>query len=323
VQEALRSQDGIHIGDLLKHLESSEAQPAFIEQSVREVAKAHPEMTPIVIGCLSILERMKSAELRPLCRLIVNAPFDPDRDLIIAHAASLLAQQPHPEPVDALLLARAVDHRSEHVKLSTRRAISNLPSDIADQIHARASEFPEKPQLLMLKRLLRKEGVLSPLILPPLPGPTRPRQDSQEPPSHSPHSATRAKGARKDAPIFSTPIEKAQTSFGEAAKKAVDAQRHEPAQAPGLKDPHDPVPLLQPHRIRGYHLLTDSALSHIATLSKDYREIAAALAEYTLRHGPSRAREFSSKLVYGLTDPANTEKARFEDLARAWFSETD
>jgi hypothetical protein len=313
VQEALGSQDGLHIGSLLRQLETLEAPSDLIARSVRDIAHAHPEMTPVVIGCLSILERMRSSELRPLCRLIVNAPFDPDRDLIIANAASLLAQQPDPQSVDVLLLARAVHHRSEHVKTCTRCAISNLSPRIADKLHARASELPEKPQLLMLKRLLRKEGPLSPLIMPP--APTRKRQGPKELPLRAPRAAPPTKTPQRHTPRVSTPVKEAQALSG---RKPVQQPDVPPKPTPG-----DRLATLHPHRLPEYHLLTESALSNIATLSKNYRDVAAALAEYTVRFGASQARRFTNRLVYALTDPANTEKSRFEDLSHAWFASID
>lgn len=326
LQEALLSQDAFRISELVKALESSGAPGHAIEKSLNDIARAHPEKTPIVIRCLSALERMKSEELRPLCRLIVNAPLDPDRDLIVGHAAFLLAQHHDPEQVDVLLLARAIDHRSEHVKLSARRALSHLTQTVADQLYVRASELPEKPQLAMLKRLVRGEDPLSTLRFPTPPRPAKTEESPRPLPISPLRAKGKSKGALRETPVvFTTPV--ADAVAGKGAKRQHEIKAEEPQPAPQTEPAasmESTLPLditLEPHRIPGYHLLSDSALSHIVTLSKNYREVAAALAEYTIRRGHEKARDFSSRLVYALTDPSNIEKWRFEDIAGVWYSD--
>jgi hypothetical protein len=328
LQDAIASRDGHIIADLVKQIEAVDAPREFIENALREVVKAHPEMSPVVIGCLSSLERMRSTELRPLCRLIVNAPFEPDRDLIVAYAATLLARHQDPEQVDILLLAKAVDHRSEHVKLSTRRALRDLSRAVATQIISRASELPEKPQISMLKRFANGEATLSTLTLPPIPkssadqaGP-RNAQDRRD-------SIPRLKEPKEPEKVipFSTPtadalIEKNKPSL----PKTSGTNKEGPSTKGDSETKTTPEPalsdLLNPHRIEGYHLLSDSALAHTIILSKDYRAVAGAMAEYTLRRGVCKAREYNGRLVYALSDDTNTEKGRFSDIATAWFQIT-
>jgi hypothetical protein len=319
IQEALSSQDGLVIADLVKKIELTDAPSELIQNALRDLIHAHPEMSPVVIGCLSTLERMKSPELRPVCRIIVNAPFNPDRDLIVAHAASILAQQPNPERVDILLLAKAVDHHSEHVKVATRRALKTIPRELAEKILAGAAELPEKPQLAILKRFASGEDVLSTLTLPPPPRPLRQQPVQSAPAAHLDPIE------RKEGSIpFSTPIAEALKDKTAVSNRRKAITKRQPP-LPKLERSEAEYPdstiaaLLTPHRIEGYHLLSDSALTNTIIISKDYREVAGALAEYTLRKGAEKAREYNGRLVYALSDITNTEKARFGDIARVWY----
>lgn len=327
LSEALTSQDGMRIADIVKKIEMADVPSGVIEQSLRDIVKAHPEKTPIVIGCLSTLERLQSPELRPLCRLIVNAPFHSDRDLIIGHAASILAQHPDPDQVDVLLLAKAVDHRSEHVKTSTQRALSQLRPQVASQILTRASQLPERPQLAFLKRIVRREGHLSQLILPPPPHLTSPAAETTRRAPDSPQSKSAQPNgltSKVSAP-FSTPVAEARAAEPKLNKEVRRAKSPQPRTLNGTPlqtSTEDSIAQrLAPHRIPGFHLLSDTALSHTVILSKSYSDIAAALVEFTMRHGIEKARDFTSRLVYALGDPENTERFRFEEISRVWFAE--
>lgn len=327
VSEALTSQDGMRIADIVKIIEMADVPSGFVEQSLRDIVKAHPEMTPIVIGGLSALERLQSTELRPLCRLIVNAPFHADRDLIVGHAASTLAQHPDPDQVDVLLLAKAVDHRSEHVKTSTRRALSQLRPQVASQILTRASELPERPQLEMLKRLVRRDRPLSQLTLPPLPQLASPAAETtkRSPQSTKPNKTPPSGLTGESSALFSTPVAEvlaAKASKNKGVPKPSTPEVRTLNGTPLQISTEDPIAQqLAPHRVPGFHLLSDTALSHKVILSKNYADVAAALVEYTMRHGIEKARDFTGRLVYALGDPENAEKFRFEEISRVWFPE--
>lgn len=323
LHEALSSKDGLLIGDLVKRIELAEASPEFVQRALKEIASAHPEMGPIVIGCLSTLARMNSSELRPLCRVIINAPFNPDRDLVVAHAACLLASHPDPEKVDALLLGKAVDHRSEHIKLSARRAVSALSKLQADALLARVAELPNRPELLVLKRFASPEAQLSQLVLPPAASYARPVKAPLEQAKVAPLPQ---KGGRSKAnqPVLAPPKPAPEAPEPLAPPPSVASPRKEPDQVQlGAPQPIETTPdlleLLNPHRIRGYHLLSDSALANTVILSKNYRDVAAALAEITVRRGADHALMFNERLVYALSDDENPEHGRFCDIAKAWF----
>lgn len=320
VQEALSSNDGLRIADIVKQIEITDAPAEFVQCALRDIAQAHPEMGPIVIGCLSALDRMRSSELRPLCRLIVNAPFDSDRDLVVGFAASLLANQPNPEMVDILLLAKAVDHRSEHVKLCARQAVSALAQPLADALLSGIAALPEKPQLLVLKRFASGTTSLCQLVLPSPPQRAREHQPAPKAPLQA---LKPPKGKVRIAPPTPAIIAE-QPSPLPAAPPTAEAQypQNSTAQSPPPPAPEeapDLASLLQPHRIRGFHLLSESALANTIILSKNYREVAAALAEITVRHGVERALLYNGRLVYALSDDTNVEKHRFCEIAKAWF----
>ena len=291
------------------------------------LAVTHADKPIVVTRCLSGLARSQAPQLRTMCRTLINAPFNPDAEDVVAYAATLLAPLPDPERVDMLLLAKAVDHRSTAIRNTSRLAIEQLPKQRAQALLALAKAEPEKPPISLLKRYLSGIDWRAALIPP-----TRPKEVTAESAASALTSGT---NVAKKVPTVTPPAHstRGQIKLSDGSRpQHTDIQSAMPASGgsdaasaaslgvPLAKGTRDTT-TLQSHRLPEFALASDSLLTNEIVMSKDYRRIAAALAECTIRHGTTVALQFNNRLFYALTDPNNTERGRFEDIARCWFPE--
>jgi hypothetical protein len=140
VQPALSSPDGMFIQEAVNRLEGSTLPKDEQQRVFNLLAKTHADKTIVVIRCLSALARLHAPQLRPLCRNLINAPFDPDHDNVVSHAITLLASIKDPERVDMLLLAKGVDHPCIAIKHAARQAVERLPKELRAPLLALARD---------------------------------------------------------------------------------------------------------------------------------------------------------------------------------------
>ena len=296
-QTALETQDGILLADIIRRIGENDSPSDQRAELLDLIAKTNPEKTNVVIGCISALHRLESPLLLSLCRTLINAPFNPDRDFIVAFAVETLASLPSPEKVDMLLLAKAVDHRSMKIQSTARRVVSQLPRQQLRAFLELIDDNTDRPSVLLLRRLLSNAD-LTALVLPPRPTDPETQQAPKE------RTDAQRGGTRKKATPRSTSKEISTTTA--------------PPEPEPLAEPQDPFRMLNSHRLPELLTASNSTLQTLIETSSNYRELAAAMAEYTVRHGCYTARQFNSKLLYALGDPRNSEKARFSDLALLW-----
>lgn len=310
IEQVVASSDALFIREAISHIEESSLSLEDRDSAIKRIIDSHADKTIVVTRCLSALARSESGLLRPLCRTLINAPFDADKEDVIAFAATLLAQMPTPERVDMLLLAKAVDHCSLCVRNAARRALENLSTTNADALLALAREVPEKPPIALLKRHLSGEDWRSKLTLPNRPPIPKQTYTEEIASTKLPHDLRARPNVLPRNPV----------AHGEAPRPnthGVTVAVGSPRRVPTDQE------LLTPHRLADLRLCSDSFLTNEIALSTDNRRVAAALAEYTVRHGPTVALKFNRRLMHGLMDPSNTERARFVDIALCWFPELD
>ncbi len=296
-QSALETQDALLISDLIRRIGESESPSESRAEALDLIAKAHPEKTNVVIGCISALHRLNSPLVLPLCRTIINAPTNPDRDFIVAFAVETLVSLPSPERVDMLLLAKAVDSRLPRVQNTARRALAQLPAlHVRSFIELTATDT-DRPSVVLLRRLLN-EASLTSLALP-----ARPVDSPVSEVGERKASAKREAGTVRQP----RPTRSQDTASAKSYRQA------EPS--PGARDAFTD---LHKHRLAELASASNSTLAKLIESPNNYREQAAALVEYTVRNGSHAARRFNGKLVYALSDASNPERARFTDIALVW-----
>lgn len=304
IESARTSIDGIVIREAINRIEESPLTSEEKNEAIVMLATIHGDKPIVVTRCLSGLARTEAPQLRALCRTLINAPFDPDKEDVVAYATTLLAPMPNPERVDMLLLAKAVDHRSLQIRNAARIAIEQLPKQCAAALLTLAKEIPEKPPISLLKRHIT--GIDWRVALIPPPRPPRSEAKVSTSPKLRPQKETGGRGV---------------SSGREPERKAPFPSLSERRDAEAAASPSTPtsprghIPDLHAHRLPEFALASDSLLANEIVMSQDYRRIAAALAELTVRNGAKSAHQFNSRLIYALTDPGNNEKARFEDIA--------
>lgn len=330
IESARSSTDGLYIREAINRIEESAISQEVKDATMSMLADTHGDKPIVVTRCLSSLGRSQAPQLRTICRRLINAPFNPDAEDVVAYAATLLAPLPDPERVDMLLLAKAVDHRSMAIRNTARLAIEQLPKERAEALLNLAKAEQEKPPISLLKRYLTGVDWRTALIPP-----RRPEEAHGEPAASTPtqdaHILRTSSGDTRSRPHFKKRRERpsqeasAQTHDTEATRLANDgtaaAQLNKPGSLPSISRQREHAITLQAHRLPEFALCTDSLLANEIVMSKDYRRIAAALAEYTIRHGAKVALQFNGRLLYALTDPNNLERVRFDDIARCWFPE--
>ena len=296
-QSALETQDALLLADLIRRVVENESPSERRAEVLDLIAKSHPEKTNVVIGCISALHRLTSPLVLPLCRTIINAPTNPDRDFIVAFAVETLVSLPTPERVDMLLLAKAVDSRSPKIQHTARRAVAELPPAQVRAFLELTSTDTGRPSVVLLRRLLNDASLTS-LVLPARPV----------------NSVATAVGERKAPPKREADTVR-QPRRTRSQNTASTKSYHQPEPSP---EAQDPFTVLHKHRLAELATASNSTLTKLIENPSDDRELAAAMVEYTVRNGCYAARRFNSKLVYALSDASNPEKARFADIALVW-----
>lgn len=322
---AKTSPDAIFVETTLRTIAVASADASIRAQAVEEIARAHWNTTNVVVASLTSLVLLDGAATRRQCHAILSERFHPDRDVILARAATALIELSPPVSSDLPFISKALTSRIDLISADTRRALHNLiPSRalaLLTVAREAAKEINTAQIVLALEERIANHGV----NLPPRPTdvvrtistePGAPKVKRTLRPTRPPRlpqtESTQARERRAEgAPTLSSASTEGEVLLQETPHVTATTSQKPTSRA-----------TLAEFRIEQTPESADRSLEElkmIANNSKDHASILSSLTEILERHGPKEALECTSGLIWATSDPKNPLKAQFARFTEQLF----
>lgn len=315
--QAKASPDAILAEKAVLDIAVSAAPVDLRAELIEGIVRAHWNTTNVVVVSLTSLIPLNVTTLRTISHALLAERFHPDRDMVLARAATVLLEiSPH-DISDIPPICKALGSRIDLIHNNTKRAIQSLaPSRALGllSIARDASATCDTSQLVktLEDRLSNKDVYIPPRPITPTPEVPRPAPAPPSDKKPSPQPRQRKERSSVSSPRPS-PMPSTQVNEPPTSSPATEIpQRDLTAPAASNSELSELTPPTS-------SALSAADLQEIANTSRDHSKILSSITELMARHGRQEALKCMNGFIWAISDPENPLKQDFGGLADKLF----